>query len=305
MITTIAGHELRLLVRQRTFLAMLGVLGVMTALAGVLGWSSHRTIVQVYDQAVILLASQGKPAPPNPFTLKPSLSLLSNMVVYIPLIGALLALIVGHHALADDQTGGVGRLVFSRPLDRRIYVAGKVAAATAVLGAVMVASFAISAAALLIVNRRIGTGDLSRLAGFFIVSWLYLVVFALIGMVAVIINRRNSLGLLTATGAWLVITFIVPQFTSGLTPSASLNPTTAPASTSQAFFRATARVRPYSIAEQYKEASAHILATSQSTESVWHTALRISPIVGAVLVLTIALVVLIDRHDYSRSATNE
>lgn len=305
MIATIAVHQIRSLTRQRTFVAMLGILGAMTALAGVLGWSSHHTIVRVYDEAVILLATQGQPAPASPFMLKPTLALLSNMVVYIPLIGALLALIVGHLSLADDQTGGVGRLVFSRPIDRRTYVAGKIVAAAVVLAAVMVASQLISGVSLIIVDHAITAGDFARLSGFFALSWLYLLAFSLVGMVAVVINRRRSLGLLIAMGAWIVITFVVPQFTSGLRPTASLNPITDPVSTSQAFFRATAKARPYSIAEQYKDASAHILATAQTAESTWHTALRIAPIVGAIALLLIALLALIARHDYSGSASDE
>ena len=147
--------------------------------------------------------------------------------------------------------------------------------------------------------------DLARLAGYYLLSWGYLLVFGLIGMVAVTLARHRSLGLLSAMGAWLVITFVIPQFTSALRPSASLNPITDPVGTSQAFFRATAHGRSYSIAEQYKDASAHILATANATETAWHTAVRIAPIAGAAALLTLALVVLVQRHDYSRSASND
>ncbi len=57
MIATIASHQVLSLRRQRVFLALLATLLTMTALAGVLGWSSHHTIVRVYDEAVKLLAS--------------------------------------------------------------------------------------------------------------------------------------------------------------------------------------------------------------------------------------------------------
>ena len=91
MIATVASHQVLSLRRQRVFLALLITLLTMAALAGALCWSSHQTIVRVYDEAVKSLAANGQPVPPNPFLLKPTLSLLSNMVVYIPLIGALLA----------------------------------------------------------------------------------------------------------------------------------------------------------------------------------------------------------------------
>lgn len=305
VIATVAAHQVRSLSRQRTFVVAVGILATLTALAGLLGWSSHHTIVGVYDQATILLDSQGQPPPPNPFLLKPTLSLLSNMVVYIPLIGALLALIVGHLALADDQTGGVGRLVFSRPIARRQYLTGKVAAGALVLAGLMAAGLVISAAALLIVNHAVTVPDLGRLGGFYALSWLYLLAFSLIGMVAVSVNRRRSLGLLTGLGAWLVVTFVVPQFTSGLRPTASLNPLSEPAGTSQAFFRITALARPFSLAEQYKLASADILATTSTAESLAHTLLRVAPIAGAVVLLVIALVALVERHDYARSDSND
>ena len=304
MIATIASHQVLSLRRQRVFLALLATLLTMTALAGVLGWSSHQTIIRVYDEAVKLLASTGKPAPPNPFLLKPTLSLLSNMVVYIPLIGALLALILGHLSIVDDETNGTGRLVFSRQITRTSYVLGKIASAAAVLAVVLAASLLVSVASLLVVNHTIAVGDLGRLGLFYALSWLYLMVFALIGMVTVLMTRRRSIALLSAMGAWLVITFVIPQFTSGLRPTQSLNPISDPASTSQTFFKITSKLRPYSIVEQYKEASGRILQTA-STESLGQTIQRVLPIAGLAIVLALLIIRLVQRHDFSRSANSE
>jgi len=304
VIVTVASHQVLSLRRQRVFLAMLATLLAMTALAGVLGWSSHQTIGRVYDEAVKLLASTGKPAPPNPFLLKPTLSLLSNMVGYIPLIGALLALIVGHLSIVDDETNGTGRLVFSRQISRTSYVLGKIASAAVVLVVVLAASLLISVAALLIVNRTIAGADLGRLLSFYGLSWLYLMVFALIGMVTVLMTRRRSIALLSAMGAWLVITFVIPQFTSGLRPTQSLNPITDPASTSQTFFKITSKLRPYSVVEQYKQASGRILQTAP-TESLGQTIQRVLPIAGLAIVLALLIIRLVQRHDFSRSANSE
>jgi ABC-type transport system involved in multi-copper enzyme maturation permease subunit len=304
VIATIASHQVLSLRRQRVFLALLVTLLAMTALAGVLGWSSHHTIVRVYDEAVKLLASAGKPAPPNPFLLKPTLSLLSNMVVYIPLIGALLALILGHLSVVDDETNGIGRLVFSRQISRTNYVLGKITSAAGVLAVVLAASLLVSVASLLVVNHTIAGGDLGRLPMFYALSWLYLMVFALIGMVTVLMTRRRSVALLTAMGAWLVITFVIPQFTSGLRPTQSLNPISDLASTSQTFFKITSKIRPYSVVEQYKQASGQILQTAP-TEPLAHTFERVLPIAGFALVLALLTIRLVQRHDFSRSATSE
>lgn len=305
MIATIATQQVVSLRRQRVFTALLATLLTMTALAGVIGWLSHNTIVRVYDEAVRILAADNKPAPPNPFALKPTLSLLSNMAIYIPLIGALLALVLGHLSLVDDQTSGLGRLIFSRQVSRTSYVLGKMVGAAAVLGAIIAASLVVSTVSLFLVNRNLpSVGDLARLSVFYGLSWLYLMVFALVGMVTVLVTRRRSLALLGALGVWLVVTFAVPQFTSGLRPTSSLNPVSDPVSTSQPFFRVTARARPFSVSEQYKEASARILGTA-TAEPASDTARRVLPIAASLAGLGLLTTGLVRRHDYSRGASDE
>lgn len=305
MIATIASQQLRSLRRQRVFLAMSGTLLVMTGLAGALGWSSHHTIVGVYDAAVTLLAETGRPAPPNPFLLRPALSLLSNMVVYIPLIGALLALVLGHLSIADDETSGIGRLVFTRQVTRNGYVLGKISGAAITLAAVLAGCLLVSTTSVYMVNHAIAAADLIRLVLFYGLSWLYLLAFVLIGMAAVLVCRRRSLALLAALGAWLVITFAAPQVTSGLRPTQSLNPITDPVSASQTFFEVTAHARPYSVVEQYKEASGRILETATTTETRRRTIGRVLPIAGLVVALALVDLGLLRRHDFSRSASSE
>ena len=301
MIATIASHQLLSLRRQRVFAVSMGVLVAVTVMAGILGWSSHRTIIGVYDEAVKLLATRGETAPPNPFLLKPTLSMLSNMVIYITLIGALVAIVIGHLSVGEDKATGIGRLIFSRQVSRTDYVVGKLTSSAIVLAIGMVASALVSVSALLIVNKSMPSGgDLIRLIGFYGLSWLYLMVFALIGMVTVLLSHRRSLALLSALGVWLVVTFALPQFTSGLRPSTALNPIIDPVSTSQTFFKVTANARPYSVAEQFKGAAGRVLQTA-TAESGGATIVRILPIVGLFVLLTLAAIRLVHRHDFSRS----
>ncbi|MDZ4828289.1 MAG: ABC transporter permease [Actinomycetota bacterium] len=303
MIATIAAHQFRSLRRRRVLSAFGAIMIAVTVLAGVIGWSSHRTIARVYNEAVVLLGADGGAAPPNPFELKPTLSLLSNMAIYVPLIGALLALIVGNLSIADDQSSGIGRLIFSRQVSRSSYFLGKLLGTTAVVAVVLAASLFVSIVALLVANETApDVGDLSRLVLFYAVSWLYLMVFVLIGMVTVLCTERRSLALLSAIGVWLVITFAVPQFTSGLRPTASLNPVTDPVSTTQTFFRITSHARPFSVSEQYKHASAQILDTASGSAA--NALVRILPIAGLAVSLALAAFWLVGRHDYSRSTSS-
>lgn len=276
----------------------------VTTMAGILGWSSHHTIVRVFDEAVRIQAAAGQSAPPNPFLLKPSLSLLSNMVVYVPLIGALLALVVGHLAMAEDQSQATGRLLFTRQLTRSQYALGKILAGTRFLALTMAACALLSVAAVLVVNRAINSSDIGRLTGFYVLSWAYLTLFALVGMLTALLARRRSLALLSAMGVWLVVTFVVPQVTSGLRPTQSLNPLTEPVGTSQAFFRFTQRAQSISIVEQYKTVSGTILGTAPNPSTA-DTLLAVAPIVSAAILLTLLVLWKVQRHDYARSATDE
>ncbi len=304
MITTIASQQTLLLRRERVALVGLITMLTVTAMAGILGWSSHHTIVRVFDEAVRMQSAAGQPAPPNPFLLKPNLSLLTNMVVYIPLIGALLALVVGHLSIIDDQSKGTGRLLFTRQVTRTQYALGKILASSRFLAVTLAGCGLVSLVALLVVNGSLSPSDLGRLAGFYVLSWTYLVVFVLVGMLTALLTRRRSLALLFAIGVWLVVTFVVPQFTSGLRPTQSLHPLTEPVGTSQAFFRLTQGAQPLSLVEHYKTAAGTILGTSPS-RSAAETGLTMVPIVIAGLVLILLLLWQIQRHDYARSASDE
>uniref|UniRef100_UPI00286E1B6B hypothetical protein n=1 Tax=Nocardioides sp. TaxID=35761 RepID=UPI00286E1B6B len=67
VIGTVSAQQGLTFRRQRVRLIGLTTLLMVTAMAGILGWSSHQTIVRVFDQAVQLQAAAGNPAPANPF----------------------------------------------------------------------------------------------------------------------------------------------------------------------------------------------------------------------------------------------
>ena len=305
MITAIAGQQVLMLRRQRTFLGLLLILMVMTAASGVIGWSSQHTVTRVYDLAVPFLSATGRPVPANPFDAKPTLALMSNMSIYIPLIGALLALVIGHLSIIGDDATGIGRLIFSRPVPRSTYFLGKIAGVAMVLVVIMGACLLVSLASLLIVNGHlVSAGEFGRLVGFFALSYVYLLFFALVGMVTALLSRRTSLALLAGLAVWLIVTFVVPQFTFGLRPTASLNPVTEIVSTSQQFFAVTAHARSFSLAEQYKNVSSVLLGTG-GAESTGRTAVRILPLGALVIALGLLASRLVGRHDYTTGVRDD
>ena len=302
----IAGHQLRSLARQRTFILMLGVLLLMTALSGFIGWSSHATILRVYEETAHTLTAAGKAAPPNPFAAKPRLALLNNMIIYIPLIGALLALVMGHLSVTDDRRAGVNRVIFSRPVPRASYLWGKLAGSTIAVAAIMLACLMLSVTAVGLINGGLPTaGEFIRLGLFFLLSGAYLLLFVLVGTVAALLLRSQSMGLLAAVAVWMLVTFATPQFTSGLRPVASLNPVNDPvAASSSPFFRATSKAKPASVNEQYKALSTQIL-TDGSHFTPGGTLGKVAPLAIFSLLLGGWALRLVNRHDFSEEAVRD
>jgi ABC-type transport system involved in multi-copper enzyme maturation permease subunit len=231
------------------------------------------------------------------------------MIIYVPLIGALLAIVIGNLSITSDRQAGVTRVIFSRPLQRASYFWGKVGASALAGAAIMAACLALSAAGLTLINHGPPTvPELARLTFFYAVSGLYLLLFVLIGIVAALLIRSQSLGLFAAVAVWLLITFASPQFTSGLRPVASLNPVTDPASASHSrFFRATSRVKPIAVNEQYKALSARLLTAGNDVvrTGAGKTAAQVSPITLAVLLLGGWAYLLVQRHDFSEEAARD
>lgn len=304
-VRAVATQQVLVLRRQRLFLVALSILMLMTALAGLIGYSSQQTVNRVYRIAAGLLAAQGKPVPDNPVTLKPTLSLLTNMAIYVPMIGALVALVLGHLSLVDDEASGIGRLIFSRGIDRASYVAGRVIGAGVLLAVICAACLGLSSVSLVVVHQSLpSVGETLRLVTFYALSWVYLLAFALVGMITVLLARRRSMALLSALAVWLVVTFALPQLTSGVRPVASLNPVAPAVSTSAAFFHATALLHPASLAELYKSASAEVLQVAPAVSSA-SLAGQVVPLLVALLGAVVLTGWLVRRHDYSRSGVDE
>lgn len=302
----IARQHLRSLARRQTFVLMLVVLLLMTALSGFIGWSSHATIIRVYDETVRTLHAAGRSAPPNPFDNKPRLALLNNMIIYVPLIGALLAIVIGHLSVMDDRLAGVTRVIFSRPVSRSSYFWGKFAGSAIAITAIMAACLLLSGVAITLLNSGLPTAsELLRLIEFYLLAGAYLMLFVLIGMIASLLLRSQSMALFAAVAVWVLITFATPQFTSGLRPVASLNPVTDPVTIKRSpFFKVTAAAKPASVSEQYKALSAQILTEGSHVKPL-HTAGKLAPIAILGLLLTAWASRLVRRHDYSEESVRD
>lgn len=258
----IARQSARFVLRERTVALLSAMFVVLVLISAWLGWSATSTVNRIYLDAAAFLKSAGQPVPTNPVLDISPLSLMRNMSVYVALIGALSAIVIGNRLIGLDRKAGVLPLIGIRPLGRNSYAAGKIAALTglilalgAVAGVVAFATFLVLPAITLMSMQW------AQLAGFMAITTLYMGIFGLIGLASGAWAKSETVGLLLPVTLWLTLTFILPQLTANLNPTAAINPISAlatPPDTS--FFHWAAVVLgPVSLADAYKFASAALL----------------------------------------------
>jgi ABC-type transport system involved in multi-copper enzyme maturation permease subunit len=271
-IDIVAKNEFKTLFKEKTFIILLIIFILMTIFSTYIGWSAKNTIINVYQETVKELSLKGiKEIPPNPFTGIPDLSILKNMIVYVFLIGSLLALVIGNSAFIKDRRSGVLRIIFSKFISKQTYIFGKIVGIFETLLLVIFISFLLSLFSTILISGHFLTPiEILKLSGFYAISLVYLLIFSMVGLYFAINSDGESIALLIPVIIWVLITFVIPQITSSLVPTALLNPTNIQAVTphSNFFHILQIVIRPFSISESYKEISGILLETNSGINAI-------------------------------------
>lgn len=263
-VKTIAIGEFKSLVRQNTFILLLGIFLFMASFSAYIGWSTKNTVTNVYNQSVKeLVANNITEIPANPFASAPPLAILKNMTVYVFLIGSLLAIIVGYSAFIRERRAGVTKILFSRPFGRQEFLLGKIGGISIALFLVIMASFVLSLISVVLISgHMLMVSEIFRLFVFYLVSFVYMLIFSMLGLFFAIYAKSETLALLAPMIIWIFISFVMPQLTSSLDPTALLNPTSIQTALPQNNFFVTSRslILPLSVSENYKTISRSLLS---------------------------------------------
>lgn len=258
----VARQSVLYIFRERTVALLAGLFVVLVMVSAYLGWSATTTVNSIYNDAVVYLTSQNQPIPPNPVHDVSPLSLMRNMSIYVSLIGALAAIVIGYQLIASDRKSGVVPLIGSRPLSRADYLQGKIRALLATNGVLMGIAAAIATLTFLILPQvSLSIGGWAKLFLFFVLAYGYMILFGLIALGTAARVRSESVGLLVPVTIWLTVTFILPSLTANIHPTAAINPISALAPPPDtAFFHWSGwLIGPLSLAESFKFLSAGLL----------------------------------------------
>lgn len=222
----IVGNELRALGRERTFHLLLAIFLGMTFFSVYIGWSTRTTTNGIYYASVAYLAAQGiTNVVPNPLASISPLLVFDNMLIYVLLIGALLAIVIGHRSFVRERKSGTLPLTFVRPVSKAQYAFAKLLGIFLALAGIVAATYCVSAAsALLIPALHLTAAELLRLLLFYAVSLVYLCLFAGIGLLFAVMMANESTALFMPILLWVAAVFILPELTTGQNPVALLNP---------------------------------------------------------------------------------
>lgn len=258
-----AKKDIKLLLKDSSFMIILCIFVFMSALSTYIGWSTSDTIMDIYNASVVELKALNQPIPTIPFSQE-TLIIIKNMIIYIVLIGALLSITFGHIIGINDRKAGVTRILFANSFSKNSFLMGKSLSTLSVLALAVILSFIISIASLFLV----GVFSLSNLMSvfeFYLASFIYLSGFAFLGIYFAIKTNSSAKAILLPLLLWIIITFALPQMSSALYPTSSLNPVLPQINLLDSPILANIHniVYPFSISEQYKELSANILGFSQ------------------------------------------
>ena len=263
---TITIAEIKSLFRERIVYSITIIFILMSMASSFIGWSTFTTANAVYKSSVIFLQGLGVNNIANNPLLKVSiLASFDNLIIYISLIGALLAIIIGHHSMMHERKSGILQVLFTRPITKKSVIFGKVLG----LGITILSIISITALVSILSSYflplvHLNLSGVNHLLVFFFVSFLYMLFFAVIGLYFAINAKSQSLALFIPICIWVGITFILPELATGLTPTALLNPVTLlQLPVLDTFFQTSQKLlTPFSLAWHYYTISGELLGSS-------------------------------------------
>lgn len=197
--------------KNKLFLIILGMLLLLTIVSVVLGSYQVKVSLDSYNQSISFLKSLGKttfPAAPN---LNP-LSSSKSFVNYIGLLGALLAMVLGNASVVKEKRSSTLKLILSRQIFRDTFLNGKVIGNMVLLFAITFITSIITLVSVVVISSvTISSGDIIRMFLFFLMSFLYMTFFLVLGIFLAVLMPNGNKALLITVIIWLVISFILPQ----------------------------------------------------------------------------------------------
>lgn len=164
-----------------------------------------------------------------------------------------------------ERKSGILQILFTRPITKKSLILGKaLGLSLAIFSIVGVTALISIISSYFLPIAHLGLSDISHLIVFFLISFFYMLFFALVGLFFAIQAKSESLALFIPVCIWVGLTFVLPELATGLTPTALLNPVTLlQLPPIDPFFEASQKLlTPFSLTWHYYIISGELLGSS-------------------------------------------
>lgn len=210
-ILTLALKEVKAAFRDKIFLIIVGLFLLLAIVSVYIGSSTKNAELQAYQNIVEMLRSQGGGILPPPPVIFP-LSILRNIITYVSMIGAVVAIFLGFEAFSGERNNGTLKLIATRPIFRDQIVAGKLLGGAMVLGLLLGIILILNVVLFVLISGlNPNLSEIARLLTFFLLALIYLMFFYTTTLFVSIKTNDSEFGFLLMMVVWITLTFVVPQ----------------------------------------------------------------------------------------------
>ena len=254
-------HELLSSLRSKSPQLVVSVFLVLTSISSIIGWLTVRNVTKIYNDIV----SQNLTTAPNPFTNVPSLYYMRDSVIYVVLIGSLMAIILGAQASLRDRKSNANELIKTRNVNLVHRILGQLSAIAFIIVLLEIVALLTSFILIWVIQKTpLNIGAIFSLLGYGAVSALLMVALAAIGFTFGTISKSEESSLLYPIVGWAVITFTIPQIITSTHPVALLNPTPAISTGTGLAQNVINGISPLAVMENFKAIANAILGIDKS-----------------------------------------
>jgi len=218
-VRTLAAKDIRDAMRDRFILIVTAFLGSAALVALVTGAIAMRGDVATYEAAKATLLALGKSADAIKAPEFYPLRLLRGAIEQTEIIGAAIAILIGHRSAASERGRQTLALMLTRPMRRWQFVAGKALAGIALLaGGLALVLVGLAVVLHLMSGIGLSLDALLRIVIVWVVAVAYTASFFLLSFILTLHMKQPSHALLLAFSVWLMLVLIAPQIGDTLDP---------------------------------------------------------------------------------------
>ena len=215
----IAKKECTDAARNSLFLTLILFLLLLVGISILVASFAFQAQVSQYQSTL----SQFSPAELKSIVLSPPayypLQMLRGTIEYLEIIGAVIGLVLGYLAIAKEKGTNTSRLLLTRPISRRAFVAGKILGASILLLVLILGIGVFTVIAVTGIGHVAFTmAELMKLGLVLVYSYAYLIFFYCFSAALALLVPNLPRALMLAFSLWLVFVLIIPQIGDTMDP---------------------------------------------------------------------------------------